>query len=79
MESILDGIIQMRTVFFKNDLNPPSAILIESHEEGMRFQYAVMQATHWINGIDTTEFTREDCYMMTGMKILGIKFLWPSI
>jgi hypothetical protein len=41
MNDVLDGLEQLRAAFIRANLNPPSVILLDSQQEGMRFVSAI--------------------------------------
>ena len=43
MTDILDALYAARAVFMRANLSPPDAIILASHEDGMRFMSAVKQ------------------------------------
>lgn len=47
MSDILDGLAQVRVTFMRENLKPPTVMLLESHEEGMRFLSNIRQSNHW--------------------------------
>ena len=43
MSDILDGMAQIRATFARANITPPTAILLASHDDGMRFLRSISQ------------------------------------
>lgn len=82
MEDILDGIARIRVAFLAANLNPPTTILLESHEEGVRFLSAVRQTTQWSAVIGSPDLglpvEMADGSVWMEVEVMGIKVRWPA-
>ena len=79
---ILDGIARVRVEFLAVNLKPPTTILLESHDEGMRFLSAVRQTRHWVAVIGSPDLGRPvemaDGSAWMELKVMGIAVRWPA-
>lgn len=82
MSDVLDGLAQVRATFMRARLKPPTVMLLESHEEGMRFLSAVRQTDVWTAVIGTPELGRvvemADGSMWMECKVMDISVRWPA-
>lgn len=79
---ILDGIAQIRHTFMAIGMKPPTTILLETHEEGMRFITAVRQTSQWVYVISSQDSGRPvemaDGSVWMEVEVMGIKVRWPA-
>lgn len=79
---ILDGIAQIRHTFMAIGMQPPTTILLETHEEGMRFISAVRQTSQWVSVIGSSAIGRPvemaDGSAWMEIEVMGIKVRWPA-
>lgn len=79
---ILDGIASIRVAFLAANINPPTTILLKSHEEGMRFLSAVRQTSQWVAVIGSPDLGRPvemaDGSAWMEVTVMGIAVRWPA-
>lgn len=79
---IIDNIIRIREAFLMVNMEPPTAILLKSHEEGMRFLSAVRQQDRWIAIPGSPDFGHSvkmaDGSIWMELKVMGIAVRWPA-
>lgn len=79
---IYDGIAAIRHAFMSADLKPPTVILLESHEEGVRMLSAIRQSANWSAIIGSPDLGLEtrmaDGSTWMEIKIMGIAIRWPA-
>ena len=79
---ILDGIVQIRIAFQAVNLKPPTTILLESHDEGMRFLSEIRQTNQWIPAIGSHDLgkpvERADGSTWMEVQVMGIAVRWPA-
>ena len=82
MGDILDGLAQVRSTFQRHDLKPPTVMLLESHEEGMRFLCEIRQNSRWIAMVGSPELGRvvemADGSAWMECKVMDIAVRWPA-
>lgn len=82
MDDILDGLAQVRTTFLRHNLKPPTVMLLESHEEGMRFLCAIRQSRTWVVSIGSPDLGRvvemADGSAWMECEVMGIAVRWPA-
>lgn len=82
MSDILDGLAQVRATFTREQLKPPTVMLLESHEEGMRFLSAIRQTSTWSAVVGSPDLGRvvemADGSAWTECKVMGIAVRWPA-
>ena len=73
MNDVLDGLEQLRAAFISANLNPPSVILLDSQEEGMRFLSALGPTGASIDFFGPHKSGRAwvEC------RVMGIVVCWP--
>ena len=77
---ILDGLAQVRATFMRENMRPPTAILLESQEEGMRFLSAIRQQSVWREVIELPDkriVNMEDGSTWMQCEVMGISVRWP--
>lgn len=79
---ILDGIAKMRCAFLAANLKPPSTILLESHEEGMRFLTEMRQECNWVAMAGDPALGQPiemaDGSVWMEIKVMGVAVRWPA-
>lgn len=82
MSDILDGLAQVRATFMRENLKPPTVMLLESHEEGMRFLSNIRQSSHWTEVVGSPDLGRvvemADGSAWMECKVMGIAVRWPA-
>lgn len=82
MEDMLDGMVRINAAFQASNLKPPTTILLESHEEGMRFISAVRQTNQWVAVIGSPDLgwpvEMADGSVWMEVEVVGIKVRWPA-
>lgn len=82
MSDILDGLSQVRATFMREGLKPPTVMLLESHEEGMRFLGSIRQAREWAAVVGSPELGRvvemADGSAWMECKVMDIAVRWPA-
>jgi hypothetical protein len=82
MSDIFDGLARVRHTFLRENLKPPTVLLLESHEEGMRFLSNVRQSDKWFVVAGSpdlghvVEMADGSAYMQ--IEVMGIKVRWPA-
>lgn len=81
MSDILDGFAQVRVTFMRENLKPPTVMLLESHEEGMRFLSNIRQSNHWTAVVGSPDLGRvvemADGSAWMECKVMDIAVRWP--
>jgi len=82
MHDIVDGIARIRFEFQASNLKPPSTIILESHEEGMRFLSAIRQTPFWNVEIGSPSLGKPkkmaDGSVFMECKVMDIAVRWPA-
>jgi hypothetical protein len=82
MRDILDGLAQVRATFMRENLKPPTAMLLESHEEGMQFLSNIRQSSHWTAVVGSPDLGRvvemADGSAWMECKVMDIAVRWPA-
>jgi hypothetical protein len=82
MNDILDGFAQMRETFMRSNLKPPTTMLLESHEEGMRFLGAIRQQDLCVIQIGSDRLGKpiemSDGSVWMECQVMGIAVRWPA-
>ena len=81
MTDILDALYAARAVFMRANLSPPDAIILASHEDGMRFMSAVKLANiiyseSWPPHGNPIEHPNGSVWME--VEAVGMKIRWPA-
>ena len=82
MSDIFDGLARVRHTFLRENLEPPTIIILGSHEQGMRFLSNVRQSNNWVAFAGSAdlghpvEMADGSVYMQ--IEVMGIKVRWPS-
>ena len=79
---ILDGLAQVIRTFRLANLNPPTVLLLESHEQGRRFLDEIRQTPGWPVQIVTMDFGRvvemADGSVWMECNVMNIAIRWPA-
>lgn len=82
MSDILDGLAQVRFTFMRENPKPPTVMLLESHEEGMRFLSSIRQSNHWTAVVGSPDLGRlvemADGSAWMECKVMDIAVRWPA-
>ena len=82
MSDILDGIALIRHKFMEIGLEPPTAILLKSHDEGMRVLSEVMQKLRWTVEAGSPRLGQPiqmaDGSAWMEVKVMDIAIRWPA-
>jgi hypothetical protein len=82
MDDILDGFAQVRATFMRAGLKPPTTMLLESHEEGMRFLGALRQKDIWVTTVGDPNLGKPiemaDGSVWMECQVMGIAVRWPA-
>lgn len=79
---IMDSLARIRIAFLSINLKPPTAIFLESHEEGMRFLDAIRQTDQLVYRVGgpslglATEMADGSIWM--SVEVMGIAVRWPA-
>ena len=79
---LLDGLAQVRATFMQAGLKPPTVMLLESHEEGMRFLSKILQTHVWTATPLSPDLGRAmemaDGSVWMECNVMGIAVRWPA-
>lgn len=79
---ILDGIAAMRVGFIADGLEPPAVILLESHEQGIRFLQSVRQTKQWVYVAQDPAMGKPiemaDGSVWMEVPIMNVRVRWPA-
>jgi hypothetical protein len=82
MSDILDGLAEVRAIFMRANLKPPTVMLLESHEEGMRFLSSIRQSGAWIAVPGSPDLGRvvemADGSAWMECTVMSIAVRWPA-
>jgi hypothetical protein len=82
MKDILDGLAQVRITFQRANLKPPTVILLEDHEEGLRFLSEIRQGGNWTSVAGSPDLGKvvemADGSVWMECKVMGIAVRWPA-
>lgn len=82
MSNVLDGLAQVREAFIRANLKAPTVMLLESHDEGMRFLSAVRQSGCWIMVVGSPDLgcviEMADGSAWMEIKVMDIAVRWPA-
>ena len=82
MPDIMDGLAQVRIAFMRANLKPPTVILLESHEEGMRFLSEIRQQGAWTAVVGSSDLGHlvemADGSAWMECKVMDIAVRWPA-
>lgn len=79
---ILSAIAKMKYAFRAAGFEPPSVVLLSSHDEGIKFLSAVRQQCYWSAPVGSPElgFAVEmaDGSMWMEVKVIDVAVRWPA-
>jgi hypothetical protein len=79
---ILDGLASIRHAFLRANLKVPTTILLESHDEGMRFLSAIRQKGNWFAEPGSPDLgkaiTMSDGSVYMECTVMRIAVRWPA-
>lgn len=81
MNNILDALYTVRAAFLRANLSPPDAIILASHEDGMRFLAAVKQGNiiyHDSLSPYGKPIEHPDGSVWMEVEAVGMKIRWPA-
>lgn len=78
MRNVLDGLMQMRTAFMRANLKPPTVMLLESHEEGVRFLNEITLVDVIVSPDLTRVVEMADGSAWMERKVMNIAVRWPA-
>jgi hypothetical protein len=82
VSDILDGLAQVRITFMREQLKPPTVMLLESHEEGIRFLSNIRQSGNWVAVVGSpdlgTVMKMADGSAYMECKVMDIAVRWPA-
>lgn len=82
MSDVLNGLAQVRATFARANLKAPTVMLLESHDEGMRFLSEIRQSGHWIAVVGSLDLGRviemADGSAWMELKVMDIAVRWPA-
>lgn len=82
MVDILDGLASARRAFLAANLEPPSAIHLASHHEGIRFLSSIRQSCTWVVNVGDPNLgmprrMADGTYWME-VEVMEMKIRWPA-
>jgi hypothetical protein len=79
---IFDALARTRHTFLQANLKPPTVMLLESHEQGMRFLHAVRQKDQFLFTAGSPDLGHEvqmaDGSYWMEINVMGIAVRWPA-
>lgn len=82
MSDVLDGMAQVCATFMRAGLKPPTVMLLESHDEGMRFLSVIRQSSVWVAVVGSPDLGRvvemADGSAWMECKVMGVAVRWPA-
>lgn len=79
---VIDGLAQLRATFMRANMKPPTVMLLESHEEGVRFLSVIRQTCLWsavVGGPDLGRVVEmADGSVWMECKVMGFAVRWPA-
>ncbi len=82
MGDVMDGMARIRVAFLAAGLEPPTTILLGTHEDGMCFLSAVRQQVRWVAVAGSPDLGRvvemADGSAWMECKVMGIAVRWPA-
>lgn len=79
---LFDGLAMVRETFQRAGLKPPTVMLLESHDEGIRFLSSVRQQGDWVAVAGSGELGRvvemADGSAWMSVQVMGIEVRWPA-
>ena len=82
MTDIFDALYTVRAAFLRANLSPPDAIILATHEDGMRFLSAVKQDNVIIYGGPGYQYAKPvehpNGSVWMEVEAVGMKIRWPA-
>lgn len=82
MKDIVDSIAQLRVSFLQENMNPPSVILLEKREDGMRLLSYLRDTSFWTATIGDPRLGQPiemyDGSVYMELELMGMKVRWPA-
>jgi hypothetical protein len=82
MKDVIDGLAQVRHSFLSAGLKPPTVILLDNHEDGIRFLSAIRQSDTWTAVVGSSQLgspvEMADGSIWMECKVMGIAVRWPA-
>ena len=82
MTDIVDAIASFRVAFLRENLRPPTTILLEDHSEGMRFLSLWHQSSLGLYVVGDSALGKvvenADGSVYMEVEIMGMKVRWPA-
>jgi hypothetical protein len=80
-DDIVDAIARFRVAFLRENMEPPMAIYLSTHKEGMRFLSYMCGSNFWTTMVGDPRLgqpveTADGIYME--VEIMGMKVRWPA-
>ena len=81
-DDIVDAIAKFRVAFLRENMKPPTTIMLESHEEGMRFLSYLRDTSTWTAVVGSPSLGQPiemaDGSIVMEIEIMGMKVRWPA-
>ena len=81
-DDIVDAIARFRVAFLRENMKPPTTILLESHDEGMRLVHHLRQMDKFFYVIGDPDLGKPiemaDGSVYMQVEIMGMKVRWPA-
>ena len=81
-DDIVDAIARFRVAFLRENMKPPTTILLGSHDEGMRLLSYLRDSSTWSMVVGDPRFGKPvemaDGSVYMEMNIMGMAVRWPA-
>ena len=82
VSELIDAMAMLANAFRQNQVEPPEAILLSSHKEGIRFLSYLRQQQNWMATPGSTDLGKPvellDGRVWMSVKYMGIEIRWPA-
>lgn len=82
MKDIVDAIASFRVAFLREDMKPPSVIILQDHSEGMRLLTYLRDTPTWSatfeSGLLGKPLEMADGSVYMEIELMGMKVRWPA-
>ena len=79
---IIDAIAKFRVAFLRENMKPPSVILLDNHDDGMRLLSYLRDSCNWAatvgSGLLGKPVEMADGSVYMEMELVGMKVRWPA-
>ena len=79
---IMDALATVRVAFKRANLEPPTALILGSNDDGMRFLSAMRQTGDWVAVVGSGQLGHPvemaDGSMWMELEAMGMKVRWPA-